>query len=48
MRLGWREATSLQDRSDELVIKTEHLVQEFTVLDMVALLITIELHVVCH
>ena len=48
MRLGRREASCLQDRSNQLIIKSQHLIQQFTILNMVAFLVTVELHRVRH
>jgi len=48
VRLGGCEPSSFKHRSNELVVKSEHLIQQLTVLNMVTLLVTIELHVVGH
>jgi len=47
MGLGGCEACSLKNRTDQLVVETQHLVKEFAVFYMIALLITIELHSIC-
>ena len=44
MRLGGRETSRLQHRPDQLVVETEHSVQELAVIDVVRLLVTVELH----
>lgn len=46
--LSGRKTVVFEHRSDELVVEPEHLVEELTVLDVVALLVPIELHVVRH
>lgn len=43
MRLGWSEIGRLQNRPNQLVVESEHLVQKFAVLDVVAPLVTVEL-----
>jgi len=48
MRLGRCKTCSLQHRSNEFVIKSEHFVQEFAVLNVVSLLVTVKLHRVCN
>mmetsp|Transcript_24551 Transcript_24551/g.38081 ORF Transcript_24551/g.38081 Transcript_24551/m.38081 type:complete len:221 (-) Transcript_24551:373-1035(-) len=46
--LGRSEAGGLNHGANKLVVETEHLVEQLTVLDVVALLITVELHRVGH
>lgn len=46
MRLGCSETSSLEHGSNEFVVESKHLVKEFTVLNVVRLLVAIELHVV--
>lgn len=48
MRLSSSESCSLQERTDQLVVEAEHLVEELAVFDVVTLLISIELHRICH
>ena len=48
MRLGGCKRLSFQNRSNELVVKSEHFVQKFAILNVVALLIAIELHSISH
>lgn len=43
MRLSRSEIGCLQNRPNELVIESQHLVQKFTVFDVVASLVTVEL-----
>ena len=44
MRLSRCELRSFQDGSDGLVVESKHLVQQFTIFNMVTLLVSIELH----
>ena len=47
MALGWSKASIFQDWSNEFVIKSEHFKQQFTILNMVALLVSVELNSIC-
>ena len=46
VRLSGGETTGLKHWSNEFVVESQHLVQEFTILNVVRLLVAIELHVV--
>lgn len=42
--LGSGETCCFEHRSDQLIVKTEHFIQELAVLNMIGLLVTVELH----
>ena len=46
VRLCRSEPGCLKHRSNELVIESQHLVQELTVLDMITFLVSVKLHIV--
>jgi len=48
VRLSGSEPSCLDHRSDQFIIESEHLVEQLTVLDVVTLLVTVELHGVCY
>ena len=48
MRLGRRKTGCFQDRSYKLIVKPWHLIEKFTVLNVVAFLVTAKLHIVGH
>jgi hypothetical protein len=48
MGLCWSKACSFDHGSDELIIKSNHLVEELTIFNMVAFLVSIELHSISH
>lgn len=47
VRLCWGKASGLKHRSDQFIVKSWHFVEELAILDVVAFLIAIELHVIC-
>ena len=46
MALSWSEIAVFKDRSNQFVVKSKHFIEQFAVLDMVALLVAVKLHVV--
>ena len=47
MALCWSKASIFQNWSNEFVIKPEHFKQQFTILNMIALLVSVKLNSVC-
>ena len=48
MRLSSSKPCCLKHRSNKLIIKSEHPIQKLTVVNVVGLLVSVELHRVCH
>lgn len=48
VRLGGLEICGFENRANQFVVESEHFVQQLTVLDVIALLVSVELHVVGH
>jgi len=48
MTLGRSKVGILKHRSNQFVVKSQHFIQKLTIFNVVALLIAVKLHCVCH